>query len=100
MPSANTEIRVGAHTTNATLSAAVTLTKPDGGDYVQLQPFTQNVRYTIDGTTPTATTGFQMGANNIYEIEVGEGATLKVIEEAASASIQYQWFGRLKDQNS
>lgn len=91
---------VGNHTTNSSLSSAVTLTTPSGGDVVQLQAFAQNIRYTTDGTTPTATTGFQITAGSLVVIDIGPNQTLKVIEETASASIQYQWFRTLKDQDA
>lgn len=81
----------GAHTTNATLSSAQTLTRPTGADVLYLQAFAQAVRYTLDGTTPTASTGFRLAANEFRVIEVGEATAVKVIEETGSASIQYQW---------
>lgn len=82
---------VGAHTTNGTLSSAVTLTRPTGADVLIIQAFAQNVRYTLDGTTPTSTTGFQLTVGTLRVIEVGLATAVKVIEESASGSIQYQW---------
>jgi len=88
---------VGAHTTNSSLSSAVTLTKPDTADALLVSVYTQNVRVTLDGTTPTSTTGFQLVANQLYQIDVGINSTVKIIQETASASIQYQWFHTRKD---
>lgn len=82
----------GAHGVDTTISTATTLTPPSGADALLLQAFTQAVRWTVDGTTPTASTGFQLPAGSSVLIEVGDGQTVKVIEETATASIQYQWF--------
>lgn len=83
---------VGSHTTNSSLSSAVTLTPPTGATKLLIQAFTQNIRITLDGTTPTASTGFQIvAADPPLMIPVGSGMSIKVIQETASASIQYQW---------
>lgn len=88
---------VGSHTSLATLSTAIALAPPAGGDVIQLQVFAQNIRYTLDGTTPTATTGFQITSGSCVVIDVGSDHVLKVIEETASASVQYQWFRAKRD---
>lgn len=83
---------VGAHTQNATLNVAVALTKPGlGENKLLLQVFTQNIRYTLDGTTPTAAKGFQVLAGEKELIPVTGKTTITVIEEVASASIDYQF---------
>ncbi len=82
---------VGSHTRNASLSSAVTLTKPATATRLLIQCETQNVKFTLDGTAPTATTGFLLVASDpAILIPVG-GTAVKVIEVAASASINYQW---------
>jgi hypothetical protein len=90
-------VRVGSHTTNASLSSAVTITIPEGVDSFLLQAFTQNVRVTFDGTTPTSTTGFQLTAGSLLQVDVGLDSTVKIIQETASASIQYQFFRTRRD---
>lgn len=86
---------VGAHLTNATLSSAVTLVKPEGANRILLQAFTQNVRFLFTETTstdvPTATKGFRLLANERVDLPIPTGTILKLIEETASASIEYQW---------
>jgi hypothetical protein len=86
---------VGAHTTNSSLSSAVTLTQPSGASRILLQAFTQNVRFlfteTTNTTVPTASVGFRLLAGERIDLSVPTGCLLKVIEETASASIQYQW---------
>lgn len=83
---------VGAHVANGSLSSSVTLTPPATANTLLLQATGQNVRYTLDGTTPTATTGFRLRSDDLpVIIDIGVGMTVKVIEETATATIQYQW---------
>jgi hypothetical protein len=86
---------MGAHQTDSTLSAAQALNRPTGAEaanQVLIQALTQNVRFTLDGTTPTATVGFQLkAADPPTLIPIGAANNIKVIEETASATIQYQW---------
>lgn len=83
---------VGAHVDGPTLTSAVTLTPPTGATKIMLQALTQNVRFTLDGTTPTASLGFQLKAGDpAVIVQIGNDVTLKVIEETATADLQYQW---------
>lgn len=83
---------VGSHSDGASISSATTLTPPAGATGLIIQALGQNVRVTIDGTTPTATTGFQLLAGGVPRlIPVGTGTVIKVIQEAATADLQYQW---------
>ena len=96
MDSHTTQIK-GSHTRNTSLSSAVTLTPPTGGNVLTIQPLTQNVRMTTDGTTPTATVGIQLAAGSVYVVDVGQDASVKIIEETASAEVQYFWEQRKND---
>ena len=83
---------VGAHSGGVNIAAAVTLTKPAGAAEIIMQAITQNIRFTLDGTTPTATLGFQLNCNSWGPLMVAvPGAAIIVIQEAATASLQYQW---------
>lgn len=83
---------VGAHATNASLATAVTLTPASGATKLLIQALTQNIRVTLDGTTPTATLGFQIkAADPAVVIPIAPGTVVKLIEELATATIQYQW---------
>lgn len=83
---------VGAHAEDTTVSSATTLTPPTGATKLLLQAITQNVRYTLDGSTPDANTGFQLkAADPPILIPIKAGQTVITIEETASAVIQYQW---------
>lgn len=82
---------VGSHTTDSTISASTTITPAAGANAVLIQAYTNNIRYTLDGTTPTATTGFLLEAGKQVVIDYpASGMTIKVIEETASASVQWQ----------
>jgi len=50
----------------------------------------QNVRFTLDGTTPEATVGFLLYVGQ-PPLLVRVSGTVKVIEEAATATLIYQW---------
>lgn len=83
---------VGAHGSNGSLDAAVTLTPPATANALLIQATGQNVRYTLDGATPTASVGFLLrGDDPALIIDVGVGMTIKVIEESAGATVEYQW---------
>lgn len=89
---------VGSHTSNSSLGSAVTLTPPTGARSLLIQAITQNIRVTFDGTTPTASIGFQIRAGDPPTIvDVPTGTTVKVIQETAGAAVQYQWISYNKD---
>ena len=63
---------------------------PPGATSILVQTVTQNVRYTLDGTTPTAAIGFQLAAAATpILIEITERVNLKFIREASGAVLQY-----------
>lgn len=84
---------VGSHADGASISSALTLTPPnDDASKLLMQALGQNVRFTLDGTTPTATKGFQLVAGDPpLLLPVTSSTTVKVIEETATADLQYQW---------
>lgn len=83
---------LGAITRVTSLSSAATLTTT-GATWVQLQPLTQDVYLTMDGSTPTSTNGFKLSAGGIFSIEITSDTVLKVIEASASAELRYELFG-------
>ena len=87
---------VGSHIANASLASVVTLTQPANAKRILVQAFTQNVRFlfaeiTNTALVPTATLGFRLLAGERIDLSIPSQSILKVIEETASASIQYQW---------
>jgi hypothetical protein len=83
---------VGSHNDGLAIVAAQTLTPPTGATKLMIQAADKNVRYTLDGTVPTASKGFRLAADGLpVVILIESGVTVKVIEEAATADLQYQW---------
>ena len=82
---------LGAHNDSLVITSAVVLTIAAGATKLLIQTMDQNVRYTLDSTTPTASLGFQLKAGDPPVIIILEdGITITVIEEAATADLQYQ----------
>ena len=73
-------------------ASAITLSLPLNAAGILLQAVTQNIRFTLDGTVPTATRGFQLKAGDppLY-IGLDTGITLKFIREAAGAVLEYEY---------
>ena len=85
---------VGDHTRNASLGSAVDLSalRPDQADKLMIQCDTQNVRYTLDGTAPTATVGFLLLTTEPPVIIACSDTTrVRVIQAAAGGVINYIW---------
>ncbi|MGD2026621.1 MAG: hypothetical protein PVI99_02290 [Anaerolineales bacterium] len=82
---------IGSHVDGADISSATALSPEDGATKLLIQALGQNVRLRLDGTTPTASKGFQLAAGDPPVMLWVAGATVKVIKEAATADIQYQW---------
>jgi hypothetical protein len=83
---------VGSHTQATVSGTVVTLSRPDGTNKILIQSLDQNIRVTIDGTTPTTTLGFQIKAGDpAVIINVAPRTIIKFISETGSASVQYLW---------
>lgn len=79
----------GSHVSQS-LSGVYSPTTPADATKVLVQAITQNVRFTMDGTTPTASTGFRITAGDPPMV-VPVSGSLKFIEEVAGAVLQIQW---------
>jgi hypothetical protein len=83
---------IGAHVDGSTISSVTLLTVPTGATKIRIQALTQNVRYTLDGSLPSTTRGFQLASGAAPIVILVDGNTsIKVIQEAATADLQYQW---------
>ena len=83
---------VGSHTQNALLSTAVSISVPATAGVWYAQCETQNVRFTLDGTVPTAAKGFVIKAGDPpIRVPVEPESTIKVIEVSATAVLDYQF---------
>lgn len=89
---------VGSHTSSRTISSASGITAPTGSSAIIMQAITQNVRYTIDGSTPTTTEGFQLKAGDPpVMVPLGFNASINVIQEAPTAVLSWQWVNHDED---
>lgn len=85
---------VGSHGqyTAGGVDSATTPTKAGGATKLLIQCFTQNCRYTLDGTAPTTSKGFRLtAANDPIVIPINDSTTFKIISETAGAAVEYQW---------
>jgi hypothetical protein len=63
-----------------------------GAERLMVQTHTQNVWYTLDGSTPSATNGFVLLATQSpIIIVVGKGVVPNFLRAASGAVLQYQW---------
>lgn len=68
-----------------------TFNAPKQCNSVRVQALTQAIRYTLDGTAPTATVGFQLAAAGAPIIlYLSDTTTLRFIREADGAVLQLQ----------
>lgn len=86
-------IPVGTQQRIVGLTAVKTIKLVAGEDGVYIQTISQNVRMTLDGSTPTPTgndLGFQITpAMGPIFVRGFPGMTLSFIQEAATATVQY-----------
>jgi len=71
------------------LNAIQSLTVPTGASSVLLQAETQNIRYTMDGSNPSASNGLLLIAGQEPTRFAGNFSGLKFLESAASAKLNY-----------
>lgn len=91
MADAYTLVPIGAHIANSSLSSAAPVTMPANATHLLVQALTANIRYTMDGTTPTASVGFRITADqDPILIPAAKETRLNFIQEAANASLQAQ----------
>ena len=81
-------------------SAAVTLTYPDGTDFVLMEAHQHDVRITFDGTAPTTTLGFLIKKDTPYVVNVGKESTIKIHSVSDDPTIYVQAFRTMEDVNT
>ena len=85
-------VPLGAHQDGTDYSSAAGVTIPAGASKMMIQTIDQNIRITLDGTTPTTTKGFQITASRDPMIfPLSKNTTVTIIEEAATADVQIQF---------
>ena len=74
------------------VNTMTTLNVPNNTVEVLVQALTQNIRYTLDGSTPTASYGFRLTAgNDPIRIQMAPTTTLKFISETAGAILEWEY---------
>jgi len=79
--------------THVTLNDGVVFTynTPKGANSVGVQALDQNVRFTMDGTAPSADLGFRLVADNpAIRVDVTDGQVLKFFTEATGGILELQ----------
>ena len=81
------------HGSTALPDGVITMNTPKGANEIMIQALTQSIRYTLDGTDPTSTSGFQLTAGNdpIVISVMGGRTTLKFYRAASGAILEHQW---------
>lgn len=83
---------VGAHITNSNLAAVTTFTKPAGATALLAQNTgTKGIRFTLDGTDPTASVGFQLPTGQMPVLIPCPGTAIEMIREDNGAALDAQW---------
>lgn len=79
---------------SVTVGAALVIPyMPPHARAIQIQAVTDDVRYTLDGTTPTASVGFRLIQDTDPTlIDMNDGMILKLFGEGATSKVEYQWF--------
>jgi hypothetical protein len=87
-----TEYAAEAHHSYALPGTVVTLSLPKTASGILMQALTQNARYTLDGSDPTASKGFQLKAGDapLY-VQFTKGMALKFIAETAGSILEYEY---------
>lgn len=83
---------VGVHTQTAALANATAISVPDGANALLVQATGRDIRFTIDGSTPTATKGFLIlaGGSPTLLMAPSDDCVFTFIETGATATLEYQ----------
>jgi hypothetical protein len=73
-----------------TITALSSWTPIEGEDCVRIVPLDGNVRVVVDGSTPTATVGFQVAEDAALDIEGNPLDNVKLIAETGTVSVLLQ----------
>ena len=80
------------HISGIDISAAHQMTNAPGATKLLIQATANNIRFTLDGTTPTVAIGFQLIAGDpAIIIPITEDTIVTIIEETATSVVQFQW---------
>lgn len=81
-----------SHQTYALSTSPVTLSIPMQASGILVQALTQNARFTLDGTAPSTSKGYQLKAGDPpLFIGIDKGMVLKFCAETAGAILEYDY---------
>ena len=64
-----------------------------GANFILVQALAQNIRYTLNGLTPTAAIGFRLtSGNDPILIEMFGDVTPQFFRETSGAILEYEWY--------
>lgn len=89
----NTAMKQLGYQQITSLSSATALTVPAGTAVAIITPQTQAVRWRDDGTSPTASVGYPLAVGDELYYDSASVASLKFIEQTASAAINVAYYG-------
>lgn len=96
-----TGIRIGTMQTVAlNNSTSVTITPPDGCDFILFECHQHDARITFDNSNPSTTVGFKLTKDTPYRIDVGLDTTIKVIAIENNPNCYWQAFRVKRDDNA
>ncbi len=84
-------VTVGDHTMLDLVPGSNWVARPSGATHAKIQALTQNIRYRIDGNEASVTEGFQLAAGSEASVPI-PNLGISIVEEAAGAILQYQWY--------
>jgi hypothetical protein len=82
----------GVAVTASTALPGVAAAKTDGATIAYVQADGGSVRFRIDGTAPTATTGFLIPAGTVQPLNMADAATFLGIEASGATAVLNIWF--------
>lgn len=96
-----TGIRVGTMQTVAlNNSTSVTITPPDGTDFLLLEIHQHDARITFDGSSPSTTVGFKLTKDTPYRVDVGLDTVIKLTAIENNPNCYWQAFRVKRDDNA
>lgn len=79
------------------LSSATALTVPGAAQKAVVSCTEANLRYYVDGRTPTSTAGHQLYIGSAFVIGKSELTTVRFIEESANGVLEVTYYDNLDD---
>lgn len=86
--------KASSHQSFTDLSSEVTLTVPKGAEYALISATGAAVRWTDDGSTPSATNGHSIAADTSFFYRHGKLANIKLLESGTAAVCNVSYYAK------